>query len=78
MFLPWLQKSLELSTFPTHRIQMASMCVRYHEDAGAGLEAGQSPLPSPCPQSTPALQLSRGKASHQLSPAHFPGFRVVE
>lgn len=78
MFLPWLQKSLEASTFPTHKIQMTSMCVRYHENAGSELEAEQSPLPGPRPRSTPALQLSGGTASHQLSPEHFARFRVVD
>lgn len=45
-------------TTHTHRIQMTSMCVRYQENAGAELEAEQSPLPSPRPRSTPALQLN--------------------
>lgn len=36
------------------------------------------PVANPCPLTTPALQLSQGKAGYQLSPAQVPRYKAMD
>lgn len=58
----------------THRIQMASTCVRYQENAGADYSQGRAR----CPVPAHGPHQPCNSAEEKLSPAHFPRFRVVD